>query len=82
MSDVVDYRDLQKILTCVPRDVCIKVMSIRNAKEVEREKKASKEVDGKKQKAEVTETKNAETNNSEIKASEVKEESEQEGEKE
>lgn len=81
-SDVVDYRDLQKILTCVPRDVCIKVMSIRNAKEVEREKKASKEVDGKKQKAEVTETKNAETNNSEIKASEVKEESDQEGEKE
>lgn len=81
-SDVVDYRDLQKILTCVPRDVCIKVMSIRNAKEVEREKKASKEVDGKKQKAEVTETKNAETNNSEIKASEVKEEPDQEGEKE
>jgi len=76
-SDDVDYRDLQKILTCVPRDVCIKVMNIRNAKEIEKEKKALKQEDGKKQETEGTETKDAETE-----VSDEKEESEQEGEKE
>lgn len=76
-SDDVEFEDLHKILSCVPKDIRYKVMNIRNAKEVERAKKASKQEDGKKQEAEETEAMDAET-----KTSEEKEESDQEGEKE